>query len=95
MQERFALLASGRFWDAIFDSLTVVDVLLLRWLLIVMSSMVERQRVAAIEYLIAENRVLREQLGEGRLKFSDAQRRRLGIKGRVLGRSALGQLGVP
>ena len=54
-----------------------------------MSSMVERQRVAAIEYLIAENRILGEQLGERRLKFSDAQRRRPGLKGRALGRAAI------
>jgi hypothetical protein len=33
--------------------------------------------------------VLREQLGGGRLRFTDDQRRRLAIKGRVLGRRAL------
>ena len=57
------------FWDAVRDSLALVEVVVLRWLLVIMSSIVERQRVAAIEYLIAENRVLSEQLGERRLKF--------------------------
>ena len=34
-----------------------------------------------IEYLIEENRVLREQIGNRRLRFSDNQRRRLAVKG--------------
>ncbi len=42
-----------------------------------------------IDYLKEENRVLREQLGGGRLRFTDDQRRRLAVKGRVLGRRAL------
>ena len=71
------------FWDAIRGSLTLVELVLLRWPLVIMSNMVERQRVAAIEYLIAENRVLRAQLGE----------RRLGLKGRVLDSAAFGQFG--
>jgi len=39
-----------------------------------------------------ENRVLREQLGDQRLRFTDAQRRRLATKGKALGRRALEQL---
>ena len=35
-----------------------------------------------IEYLVEENRVLREQLGRGRLRFNDDQRRRLAAKGK-------------
>jgi hypothetical protein len=31
----------------------------------------------AIDYLIEENRVLREQIGDRRLRFTDDQRRRL------------------
>jgi uncharacterized membrane protein YgcG len=36
-----------------------------------------------------ENRALREQLGPGRLRFTDAQRRRLAAKAKTLGRRML------
>jgi hypothetical protein len=39
-----------------------------------------------------ENRVLREQLGDRRLRFTDDQRRRLAANGRTLGRRVLNQL---
>ena len=39
-----------------------------------------------INYLIEENRVLREQIGNRRLRFSDSQRRRLAAKAKKLGR---------
>ena len=42
-----------------------------------------------IEYLIEENRVLREQLGDRRLRFNDGQRRRLAAKAKQLGRETL------
>src|SRR5438876_1162441 len=42
-----------------------------------------------IEYLMEENRVLREQLGNHRLRFSDDQRRRLAAKAKKLGRKLL------
>jgi len=42
-----------------------------------------------IEYLLEENRVLREQLFGKRLRFTDAQRQRLAVKGRALGRKRL------
>lgn len=41
----------------------------------------------------AGDAVLREQLGDRRLRFTDAQRRRLAAKGRALGRRVLNQLG--
>lgn len=44
-----------------------------------------RAQVAAIEYLRAENEVLREQLGTRGLRLTDAQRRRLAVKGRSVG----------
>ena len=46
----------------------------------------------AIEYLREENRVLREQLGDRRLRLTDDQRRRLAAKARGLGRRLLAQL---
>ena len=45
-----------------------------------------------IEFLIEENRVLREQIGDRRLKFSDDQRRRLAAKAKKLGRKLLAQV---
>jgi putative transposase len=50
---------------------------------------VNRRQLAMIDYLKEENRVLREQLGGGKLRLTDDQRRRLAAKGRVLGRRAL------
>jgi transposase InsO family protein len=45
-----------------------------------------------VEYLVAENRVLREQLGNRRLRLTDAQRRRLAVRGKAIGRKALGEV---
>jgi len=49
---------------------------------------VNRFQQDAIEYLKEENRVLREQLGGSRLRFTDVQRRRLAAKARTLCRTA-------
>jgi hypothetical protein len=61
----------------------------LQFLLMTFAGWVNRRQVAMIDYLKEENRVLREQLGGGKLRFTDDQRRRLAAKGRVLGRRAL------
>ena len=53
---------------------------------------VNRFQQDAIEYLKEENRVLREQLGGRRLRFTDAQRRRLAAKARTLGRDGLKEI---
>jgi hypothetical protein len=45
-----------------------------------------------INYLIEENRVLREQIGAPRIRFSDDQRRRLAAKAKKLGRKVLAQV---
>jgi putative transposase len=45
-----------------------------------------------INYLIEENRVLREQIGNRRLRFSDDHRRRLAVKAKKLGRKILDQI---
>jgi hypothetical protein len=50
------------------------------------------QQQQAIEYLREDNRVLREQLGGRRLRFTDDQRRRLAAKAKGLGRRAMSQL---
>jgi putative transposase len=43
----------------------------------------------AIHYLTEENRVLREQIGNRRLRFTDDQRRRLAVRAKELSRTAL------
>ena len=50
----------------------------------------EQQRI--IEYLQAENQVLREKLGKKRILLNDEQRRRLAVKGKALGRKLLREL---
>ncbi len=58
-------------------------------LVLVLSAMIDGERDKAFEYLLTENQVLREKLGKGRILLNDDQRRRLAVKGKVLGRKAL------
>lgn len=51
----------------------------------------ERQQ-HGIDYLTEENRVLREQLGGRRLRFTDDERCRLAVRAKTLSRGALAQL---
>jgi len=67
---------------------------LLQFLLMLVAGWLQRQQAAAIDYLKAENRMLRERLGRRRTVFTDAERRQLGEKARVLGRKALRELGT-
>ena len=53
---------------------------------------IHRRQQLAIAYLQAENRVLRERLGTGRLRFTDAERKLLAEKGEGLGRTMLAEL---
>ena len=62
-----------------------------RLLLITFAGWVNRQQAEIIEYLVEENRVLKEQL-PGRLLLTDDQRRRLATKGKALGRRVLRQI---
>lgn len=48
-----------------------------------------RNQQAVIDYLLEENRILRAVSGSRRLRLTDAQRRRLAVKGKVLGRRQL------
>jgi putative transposase len=65
----------------------------LQFLLLVFAGWVNRRQLEIVEFLQEENRVLREQLGGRRLRFTDDQRRRLAAKGKALGRRVLDQLG--
>ena len=51
-----------------------------------------RHQQHVIEYLVEENRVLREQIGSKRMRFTDEQRRRLAAKAKELGRKLRAQV---
>jgi putative transposase len=61
-------------------------------LLLVLAGWVNRQQQDVIEYLLVENRVLRQKLGKRRILLNDQQRRRLAVKGKILGRKMLEQV---
>ena len=61
----------------------------LQFVVLTVSGWLTRRQQFAIEYLLEENRVLREQLGNRRLRLTDAQRRRLAVRGRKLERKVL------
>ena len=61
----------------------------LQFLVLPMAGWLNRQQEDLIDYLREENRVLREQLGSGPPRLSDAQRRRLAMRGKRLGPQAL------
>ena len=63
-------------------------------MLVALAGWVNEQQLAVIEYLKEENRVLREQFGRRRLRFTDDQRRRLAAKGKAIGRRVLRELGT-
>ena len=56
---------------------------------ILLAGWVNRQQQEAIDYLRTENDILKEKLGKKRILFNDDQRRRLAVKGKVLGRKQL------
>jgi transposase InsO family protein len=55
----------------------------------ILAGFLNRCQQDAIDYLREENRVLREMLGGRRLRLTDAQRKRLAIRGKALGRALL------
>jgi putative transposase len=60
-----------------------------RFLLIAVSGWMNQQQLQLIDYFREENRVLREQLGQKRLRFNDDQRRRLAARAKGLGSKLL------
>ncbi|MDA8744792.1 hypothetical protein N9N28_09185 [Rubripirellula amarantea] len=54
-------------------------------MLIILASWVNRQQ-QVIDYIRTENAVLKENFGKKRILLTDDQRRRLAVKGKVLGR---------
>jgi transposase InsO family protein len=57
-----------------------------------LSGWVNRQQQYTIEYLITENQVLKEKLDKKRILLNDDQRRRLAVKGKLLGRKVLSEI---
>ena len=64
----------------------------LHFLLTLLAGWINRRQLEAIDYLIEENRLLKERLGGRRLRFTDAERRRLARRAYALGRKALSEL---
>src|SRR5262252_3152764 len=69
---------------AILDPFSFVVISIAGWM--------NQHQQHVIEYLIEENRVLREQIGNRRLRFSDNQRRRLAARAKKLGRRLLAEV---
>src|SRR3954470_11738348 len=63
-----------------------------RFVLIALAGWMNQHQQQIIEYLREENRMLREQLGDRRLRFNDDQRRRLAAKAKGLGRQLLAEV---
>jgi hypothetical protein len=61
-------------------------------LLLILAGWINQREQDVIEYPRAENRVLREKLGKKRILLNDDQRRRLAVKGKILGRKMLEQV---
>jgi transposase InsO family protein len=60
-----------------------------QFLILIIAGWVNRSQRDVIEYLEAENRVLRERRGDGRLLLTDGQRRRLAVRAKAIGRKGL------
>ena len=61
----------------------------MRFIILLVAGWVNRQQQAQIEYLKEENTVLREHIPSRRIRFTQAQRRRLAIKTRRRQRGTL------
>src|SRR4029077_10421773 len=65
---------------------------LLSFLLVIVSGWVHRRQLLVIEFLQAENRLLKDRLRSKRIRFTDAERALLARKAKAVGRKALLQL---
>ncbi len=73
-----------------------MDFILQPWQLyfLILAGWVNRQQQIVIESLRTENQVLKEKHGKKRILLSDDQRRRLAVKGTILGRKLLDEVGT-
>ncbi|MBN1851098.1 MAG: transposase, partial [Pirellulales bacterium] len=74
----------------------LMDFVLQPWKLYVaiLAGWINRQQQEMIEYLRTENQVLKEKIGKKRILLTDDQRRRLAVKGKILGRKMLKEVGT-
>ena len=61
-------------------------------LLLFLAGWINHREQEVIEYLRAENRVLRKKLGKNRILLDDDQRRCLAVKGKIVGQNMLEQV---
>ena len=75
---------------------TPMNLVLQPWHLVTifLASWINRQQQEVIEYLRTENAVLKEKLGKKRIMLNNDQRRRLAVKGKILGRKVLDKVGT-
>src|SRR5687767_5584862 len=59
---------------------------------VILAGWANEQQQHVINYLRTENEVLKEKLGKKRILLDDDQRRRLAVKGKVLGRKILDEI---
>ena len=60
--------------------------------LTMLAGWINRQQTEVIEYLLEENKILREKIGNKRILLNLNQKRRLAVLGKKLGRKLLGQV---
>jgi hypothetical protein len=65
-----------------------------RLLLVAVAGWMNHEQQQIIDYLREENRVLRAQIGDRRLRFDDDQRRRLAVRAKALKRRVLREIGT-
>ena len=63
-------------------------------LIIIVSAWMTKFQQELIDYVLTENQVLKEKLGCKRILLNDDQRRRLAVKGKILGRKRLQEIGT-
>jgi len=63
-------------------------------LLLIVASWINEEQQRVIEYLRTENQILKEKLGKKRILLNNDQRRRLAVKGKIIGRNLLEQFGT-
>jgi transposase InsO family protein len=70
-----------------------MQIRLFHFVVAMLAGWLQREQGAVIDYLKEENKVLREQLGGKRIRFTDAQRRCLARRGKRVGSRGLRELG--
>ena len=70
----------------------VATIFPLQYLIAVLALWLNRQQQEVIDYLKEENRMLKAKLGGGKIHFTNAERRRLAIRAKAVGRRLLSQL---